>query len=110
MEARAHKLNMLVAPRKMNACELFPHIHYLISDQSSLLGEFIPFGIPIETGRYDDNPDHIDYQMSDIFKGIYKYQYIGDIMELPKIESSDVTYDSNRHYGKEIADAIRDRI
>jgi hypothetical protein len=49
--------NVIVAPRELNICTLFPYVNLLISDQSSALMEFAPFGTPIETGRYtpDDN-------------------------------------------------------
>jgi hypothetical protein len=50
--------NVLVAPRELNICCLFPHVNLLISDQSSALMEFAPFGACIETGR--NTPDEND--------------------------------------------------
>lgn len=47
--------NMVVAPRGINICGLFPSVDVLISDQSSVLLEFVPFGLSLETGRYNDN-------------------------------------------------------
>lgn len=46
------KPNLIVAPRSMNICCLFPYSHILISDRSSCLLEFLPYGLALETGRY----------------------------------------------------------
>ncbi|QIR39091.1 hypothetical protein HCG51_21845 [Tolypothrix sp. PCC 7910] len=60
---RSYQLpNLIVAPRKLNICTLFPFADVLISDQSSVNIEFLPFGISIETGRYDENPNHLNPQ------------------------------------------------
>lgn len=45
--------NITVAPRNINICSLFPLANVLISDVSSVSLEFIPFGISIETGRFN---------------------------------------------------------
>ncbi|HXU81242.1 MAG TPA: methyltransferase, partial [Polyangia bacterium] len=59
MEAYARATpNWLVAPRPMNSCSVFPHCQIAISDTSSLLVEFLPFGLAIETGRH--NRDRAD--------------------------------------------------
>jgi len=51
--------NMLVAPREINICSLFKYVDILISDQSSVTLEYLPFGISIETGRH--NPNENDF-------------------------------------------------
>jgi len=52
MEVEARDLHgFVVAPRKLNICTLFPYVDVLISDGSSALLEFLPFGLSIETGR-----------------------------------------------------------
>lgn len=47
--------NMLVVPREINICSLFKYVDVLISDQSSVTLEYLPFGFSIETGRYNPN-------------------------------------------------------
>jgi hypothetical protein len=59
----------LVAPRQMNICALFPMVNVLISDQSSVNMEFIPFGVSIETGRFNENPKDLDPRSSRISVG-----------------------------------------
>ena len=56
--------NMVVAPRDMNICSLFKYIDILISDQSSVLLEFLPFGYSIETGRYNSNENDYGPQIN----------------------------------------------
>lgn len=111
MEEYAVKQGAIIAPRRMNACELFENTNVLISDTSSLLVEFLPFGVSIETGRISAREHETDYQMSNMFYGIYKYPYIklSDIFSLPKMHSM-IEYNPSRHYGKEIADIIRGMI
>ena len=48
----SNKPNLIVAPRSSNICSLFPYAQMLISDRSSCLMEFLPFGIAVETGRF----------------------------------------------------------
>jgi len=55
MEREAYSYNqknILIIPRCLNICSLFPYVDVLISDRSSVLVEFLPYGISIETGRY----------------------------------------------------------
>lgn len=56
--------NFVVAPRELNICSLFPFADLLISDQSSVNLEFLPFGISIETGRFNPNPNQLQPQSS----------------------------------------------
>lgn len=51
--------NMIVAPREMNVCALFKFADLVISDQSSILIEFLPFGLSVETGRHNNMEDCI---------------------------------------------------
>lgn len=44
----------LVAPADSNVCQLFPYADAVISDQSSVLAEFLPWGVSLETGA---NPE-----------------------------------------------------
>ena len=67
MEAWAARHDMIVAPRGLNACTLFNAVDYLISDTSSLLAEFTPFGVSIETGRVNQDKTRIIQDMSYIF-------------------------------------------
>lgn len=62
--------NMLVAPSNMNICSLFPYVDILISDQSSVLLEFLPFGISIETGRYNENENDCKPEVSHLIKEV----------------------------------------
>jgi hypothetical protein len=39
----------IVAPRELNICALFPYARWLVSDSSSCLAEFGPFGTAVET-------------------------------------------------------------
>jgi hypothetical protein len=46
--------NVIVAPRTLNICSLFPYVNMLISDSSSCTLEFLPFGdVAVETGAGD---------------------------------------------------------
>lgn len=56
MEKQALGLGIVVAPRDLNICTLFPHVDVAISDQSSVLVEFLPFGVSIETGAHPGGP------------------------------------------------------
>ena len=49
--------DMIVAPRGLNACTLFNAVDYLISDTSSLLAEFTPFGVSIESEQSKPGQD-----------------------------------------------------
>ena len=67
--------HMIIAPRTLNVCALFPHAQMVIADQSSVLAEFIPFGISVETGRYDPDESHCEPEIS---------RYFGDVTYLPR--------------------------
>lgn len=68
--------NVIVAPRDLNICCLFAYVNTLISDQSSVLLEFAPFGITIETGRCDPNENNIVPQISLISKEVIFFDKI----------------------------------
>lgn len=112
MEEYAKTHGMIVAPRRLNACELFEDIDVLISDTSSLLAEFLPFGLPVETGRCSDSPKDIDNTMSSTFPGVVTWSgYQAHLKEhgvTPiKPKQDIVQYDSRLNVGKQIADIIR---
>lgn len=67
--------HVLVAPRTLNVCSLFPFAQVAIADQSSVLAEFLPFGIGIETGRYDPDENHCEPEIS---------RYFPDVAYLPR--------------------------
>lgn len=50
MEALARELHYVVASPDLNICLLFPYVDAVISDQSSALAEFLPWGASFETG------------------------------------------------------------
>jgi cytidyltransferase-like protein len=56
--------NIIVAPRTLNICTLFPFVDILVSDQSSVSIEFLPFGTSIETGRFNPDPNQLKPQSS----------------------------------------------
>jgi glycerol-3-phosphate cytidylyltransferase len=56
--------NVIIAPRTLNICSLFPFVDILITDQSSVGMEFSPFGISIETGRFNPDPNQLQPQSS----------------------------------------------
>jgi hypothetical protein len=41
---------MIVAPAELNICTLFPYVDAVITDQSSVAAEFLPWGLAVETG------------------------------------------------------------
>jgi hypothetical protein len=69
--------HMIVAPRRLNVCALFPHAHLAIADQSSVVAEFLPFGISVETGRYTPREDQSAPEISRMFP---------DVVYLPRTE------------------------
>lgn len=62
--------NIIVAPRNLNICSLFPFVDVLVTDQSSVGLEFLPFGISIETGRFNPDPHQLQPQSSLISKDV----------------------------------------
>lgn len=50
MECKALELGFLIIPRTENICNVFDLADILVSDSSSCLLEFLPFGVPVETG------------------------------------------------------------
>ena len=46
---QSRKENIVVTPRDLNICVLFPFVSMLISAKSSVLAEFVPFGVSVET-------------------------------------------------------------
>jgi hypothetical protein len=64
------RTNVIVAPRELNICTLFPYVDLLISDQSSVLIEFAPFGTCIGTGRYTPDENDIDPAISRMSKEV----------------------------------------
>ena len=50
MEAKAAELGFSVIRRDENICNLFNKADVLLSDSSSCLIEFLPFGVPLATG------------------------------------------------------------
>lgn len=69
--------HMIVAPRALNICSLFPYAKVVIADQSSVLAEFLPFGVSIETGRYDPDENHCEPEIS---------RYFPEVAYLPRAE------------------------
>jgi hypothetical protein len=69
--------HVIVAPRTLNVCSLFPFAKVAIADQSSVLAEFLPFGISIETGRYDPDENHCEPEIS---------RYFPEVAYLPRSE------------------------
>jgi hypothetical protein len=69
--------HVIVAPRTLNVCSLFPYAKVSIADQSSVLAEFLPFGISIETGRYDPDENHCEPEIS---------RYFPEVAYLPRAE------------------------
>ena len=63
--------NVMIAPRNLNICSLFPYVNVLISDQSSVLLEYAPFGISVETGRTDPNENNVIPQISLMSKEVF---------------------------------------
>ena len=109
MEEYAKCHGITVVPRRLNACELFEDIDILVSDTSSLLAEFLPFGVAsVETGRVNDNPHQVDRLMSEVFQGIITMpEFLADKMPQPQ---DVVKYDSRLNVGRQIADIIREYI
>ena len=71
MEAAAAGMkNTIVLSHDINLCDTFKQGRILISDQSSALVEFTPFGVSLETGRYDES-DNILPENSKNWSGIY---------------------------------------
>jgi SAM-dependent methyltransferase len=60
----------LVAPRTMNSCSVFPFCQIAVSDTSSLLVEFLPFGLAIETGRHNRNSADQKPEISPLWKEV----------------------------------------
>ena len=112
MEDYASSQNMTVVPRNLNACELFEDVDVLVSDTSSLLAEFLPFGLSIETGRNSQSDETRDMTMSTAFPGIVTWsgyqKHLQQYGMLPiKPVQNIVKYDSRVSEGKQIADIIR---
>lgn len=42
------KPHAVITPRDLNICTLFPHVDVVLSTKSSVLAEFLPFGVSIE--------------------------------------------------------------
>lgn len=64
----------IVAPRELNICALFSHARWLVSDSSSCLVEFGPFGTAVETlspGEMHDAFPEVIYADIESFPAIY---------------------------------------
>jgi len=66
----------IVTPRDLNICKLFPHVAMVISTKSSVLAEFLPFGVSVEV----DMP-----WPSEIYSALISRDY-SDIVVLAKEE------------------------
>ncbi|MEH2081152.1 MAG: adenylyltransferase/cytidyltransferase family protein [Nostoc sp.] len=62
--------NIIVAPRNLNICSLFSFVDVLVTDQSSVSLEFLPFGTSIETGRFNTNSNQLKSQSNLISKDV----------------------------------------
>lgn len=77
MEAAAREAGegrFIVAPRELNICSLFPHARWLVSDSSSCLVEFGPFGTAVETlapGEMHGAFPEVAYAPIEDFAGLY---------------------------------------
>ncbi|BAY94019.1 MULTISPECIES: adenylyltransferase/cytidyltransferase family protein [unclassified Tolypothrix] len=80
--------NIIVAPRKLNICSLFPFVDVLVTDQSSVSIEFLSFGISIETGRFNADPNQLQPQSSLISKDIL----FKPLKELQEVFASDSSF------------------
>lgn len=69
---RENRAHWIVAPRQMNICALFKFVDVLIADQSSVLLEFLPFGVSVETGRFNAYPADTLYEASAISPAVVR--------------------------------------
>lgn len=124
MEEEARKLGFFVAKRDLNICQLFPFIDILISDSSSCLLEFIPFGVSIETGlsgnSYCDiinyKPEASCYSEDVMLLPLHKllslleieeqFNKIVEIYLNNKSKSSFISYDINIFYSEKVAQKV----
>lgn len=116
METLAAKLNMLVLPRDLNICTLFPHVQAVISDQSSVLAEFLPWGPSFETGANPNGrprpeisrwyPRVTFWPLKNMLADIEK----GGAQLLGKITNAGPHPGPERGAGKKIADFIWERL
>ncbi len=89
----------LVAPRPMNSCSLFPFCNVAISDTSSILAEFMHFGLGIETGRVDLDPDTQKPEVSKFWKNVLFFptpelhRVLGSVEELQRLYDTRGTTD-----------------
>ncbi len=117
MEKEAKSLGFIIAPRKMNIVELFIHskASVAVSDVSSCLLEFLPFGTSIETGGGDGPND------ASSFSSEVKYVPAEDLVSLSSDEfhslikkdnnmNSLLNFDLNVSYGELIANQIREHV
>jgi len=117
MEDEARSMNFVVAPREMNIVELFIHSNakVAVSDISSCLLEFLPFGAAIETGGGDGPGD------ASSFSNEVKYIPADELVKLSsdefnsliKKENADkkdtlLEFDIEVSYGELIANKIRE--
>ena len=118
MENQAKILKFNIAPRTMNIVELFLHSKAVVavSDVSSCLLEFLPFGTSIETGGGDGPND------ASKFSSLVKFIPADDLIKLDSEqfhalvskehakEASFIDFDFNISYGQLIADRIHEHI
>jgi hypothetical protein len=106
MEVSAVRHDMILAPRSMNCYHLFKGVDYLISDTSSLLAEFTPFGVSIETGRYNQDPACKSQEMSDVFKAIYRLDDI-DLKAITELKRRESVVSAEKGAGRRAAEIIK---
>jgi cytidyltransferase-like protein len=94
--------NIIVASRTLNVCSLFPHVDVLVTDQSSVGIEFLPFGISIETGRYNPDPTQLCPQSSLISSNVLflKLEQLREILA-SKDDFHDFIKIQNHNYHKD---------
>jgi len=76
-----HSGRLVVAPRTLNICSLFPSVDLVISDSSSVLAEFLPFRNSVETGRHGRGISDCVPEISKIFPDI-KYVPTQALLEI----------------------------
>ena len=106
MEHYGRQHDMIVAPRGLNCCKLFSCANFLISDTSSLLAEFTPFGVSIETGRYNQDPTCKSQEMSDVFKAIYRLDDI-DLKAITELKRRETVVSAEKGAGRRAAEIIK---
>lgn len=117
MEQKAKSLGFIIAPRKMNIVELFIHskASVAVSDVSSCLLEFLPFGTSIETGGGDGPNDassfssEVKYIPAESLISLSPDEFCSLINKENKKDSL-LNFDLNTSYGELIANNIKEHM